>query len=87
MNDEVINIFYNYSHKLNLIILMKLTILLLITTAYTYTIVRTLDIDLDGPARQRFQPAVQLLLNTYGFDASFGAFFSSHNETTFKHLT
>ncbi|CAK66645.1 unnamed protein product (macronuclear) [Paramecium tetraurelia] len=67
---------------------MKLAVILLIlATTYAYTIVPTLDIDLDGPAKQRFQPAVQLVLNTYGYDASFGAFFSYHNETTFKHLT
>lgn len=63
---------------------MKVSIFLFLACAFAYTVVPTLDLDLDGPARDRFKPAVKLVLDTYGYDASFGTFFRGHNATTFS---
>lgn len=62
-------------------------ILFLIGICSAYTILPTFDINLDGPARERWKPVVKYVLDTHGYDNSFAPTFAHHDKTVFSHLT
>ncbi|CAD8125389.1 unnamed protein product [Paramecium sonneborni] len=61
-------------------------LLVLFTTLYCYTYIPELEIDLSAPPKQRWKEAVQLVLNLYGYEETFGPVFAFHNEHSFDVL-
>lgn len=68
---------------------MKSYLLLFILSAYvmSYTTLPIFHIDLDGTPKTRWQPVVKYVLDTYGYDNSFGAVFNYHNEAVFNKVS